>query len=75
MLDKQRSTAPYRALAIGLGLVLFISIGAPYSIWIVGSSEITWSVFPIGVGVPFVLLVLVNALLKRLCPSRALAPF
>ena len=54
--------------------MLLVSVGAPYSIWIVGSSEITWSVFPIGVGVPFILLVLANALCKRLRPGLELAP-
>ena len=63
-----------RSLLLGLGLVLAISLGAPYSVWIVGSSEITWSFFPIGVGAPFVLLVFVNALVKRFRPERALRP-
>jgi hypothetical protein len=40
----------------------------------VGSSEITWSVFPIGVGVPFILLVLLNGLCQRLRPGTGLAP-
>ena len=60
----------FRSLLLGLGLVLLISLGAPYSIWMVGSSEITWSVFPIGVGVPFILLIFVNALLRRLDHPR-----
>jgi len=63
-----------RSLSLGLVLVLLISLGAPYSIWMVGSSEITWSVFPIGVGVPFILLIFANALLRRLDRSRALTP-
>ncbi len=62
------------SLVLGLGLVLLISLGAPYSIWIVGSSEITWSFFPIGVGVPFVFLVFASALLRRVRPNWGLAP-
>lgn len=40
----------------------------------VGSSEITWSYFPVGVGVPFILLIFANALLKRLRPACCLKP-
>ncbi len=63
-----------RALIVGVMLVLVVSLGAPYSIWIVGSSEITWSYFPIGVGGPFFLLILVNALVKRWYSAWALMP-
>jgi hypothetical protein len=35
----------------------------------VGSSEITWSFFPIGVGVPFIVVVFVNAGLRRYVPG------
>ena len=62
-----------RSLVLGLGLVLLVSLGAPYSIWMVGASEITWSYFPIGVGAPFVLLIACNAMLKRFASGRALA--
>ncbi|MCE2448605.1 MAG: hypothetical protein J4F35_09540 [Candidatus Latescibacteria bacterium] len=55
----------WRSMLLGLGLVVAISIGSPYSIWMVGSSEMTWSYFPIAVGAPLFILVLVNALLKR----------
>jgi len=61
-----------RAVALGLALVLLICLGAPYSIWMVGSSEITWSFFPICVGLPFVLLVLANGLVRRWLPQLAL---
>lgn len=40
----------------------------------VGSSEITWSFFPIGVGLPFVLLVLANGAVRRLTRREGLAP-
>ena len=53
-----------RAVLLGLGLVVAISIGGPYSIWMVGSSEMTWSYFPIIVGGPLFVLVLFNGLLK-----------
>ena len=55
----------WRSMLLGLGLVVAISVGSPYSIWMVGSSEMTWSYFPIAVGAPLFILVLGNALLKR----------
>ena len=55
----------WRSMLLGLGLVVAISIGSPYSIWMVGSSEMTWSYFPIAVGAPLFFLVLGNALFKR----------
>lgn len=61
-----------RSLLLGLLFVLIVSLGAPYSIWMVGSSEITWSFFPIGVGVPFIVVILINAVLRRLWPALAL---
>ena len=59
-------------MVLGLALVLTVCLGAPYSIWMVGSSEITWSYFPIGVGAPFVGVVLLNALVRRWWPRRGL---
>jgi hypothetical protein len=50
-----------QALLTGLALVVAISLAAPYSLWIAGSSELTWSYFPTAVGAPFLLLVLANA--------------
>jgi hypothetical protein len=64
----------FRSIIVGLAVVLAVCLGAPLSIWMVGSTEITWSFFPIGVGLPFVLLVLGNALMKRLQRSLALTP-
>ncbi len=61
-----------RAVLLGLVLVVAISVGGPYSIWIVGSSEMTWSYFPIIVGAPLFLLVLLNALVKRILAIRFL---
>ena len=61
-------------MGLGLALVLLICLGAPYSIWMVGSSEITWSFFPAGVGFLFLCLILLNALLKKINPAWALQP-
>lgn len=63
-----------RALLVGLACVIALSIGAPYSIWIAGSSEITWSYFPTAVGAPFVVVVIANLAVKRLRRSWALRP-
>jgi len=63
-----------RSLIIGALLVVLICFTAPYSIWIAGSSEITWSHFPIAVGCPFTVLVLLNGVIKRWWPSLALRP-
>ncbi|MEE2657152.1 MAG: DUF6785 family protein [Candidatus Latescibacterota bacterium] len=67
-----RSGLTLRALVLGLFVVILICMGAPTSIWMVGSSEITWSFFPIGVGLPFVLIVLGNSLVKRWRRTSAL---
>ena len=55
-----------RSLLVGCAVVVLISLGAPHSIWTFGSSEMTWSFFPIGVGFLFVCLIFANALLKTL---------
>ena len=61
-----------RSLLTGCALVVLISLGAPHSIWTFGSTEITWSFFPAGVGFLFLCLVLVNTLLKQHRPAWAL---
>ena len=63
-----------RSVGLGVGMVLLVSLGAFYSPWMVGAAEITWSYFPVAVGTPFVLLVLGNALCRRLKKSWALEP-
>ena len=63
-----------RSLLLGLSVVLIICLGAPLSIWMVGSTEITWSFFPIGVGLPFVLIILGNAGIRARWPDRGLTP-
>ncbi|MFP6642207.1 MAG: DUF6785 family protein [Candidatus Latescibacterota bacterium] len=69
-----QSVFTFRSIFLGLTMVLVVCLGAPVSIWMVGSTEITWSFFPIGVGLPFVLLVLGNAAVKRLRRPLALTP-
>jgi len=61
-----------RSIILGLAMVLVVCLGAPYSIWMVGSSEITWSFFPIGVGVPFIVVLLANSAVRWVRPSWAL---
>lgn len=69
-----RSGFTLRSLVTGLAMVLVICFGAPLSIWMVGATEITWSFFPIGVGLPFVLLILGNAAVKHFHRPLALTP-
>ena len=63
-----------RSIVLGLVMVIIICLGAPYSIWMAGSSEITWSYFPVGVGVPFLIIFFGNSLVRRLVPRWALRP-
>ena len=63
-----------RSLLIGCVIVVLISLGAPHSIWTFGSTEITWSFFPAGIGFLFICLIFLNALLKKLDPAWALRP-
>lgn len=63
-----------RAVVLGLLMVLGISLGSPYSLWLAGSTEPTWSYFPVSLGCPFVVLVLGNALVRRLSSRWALRP-
>lgn len=67
-----RSGLTLRSAILGLCVVLLICIGAPTSIWMVGSSEITWSFFPVSVGFSFIAIVLANGLVKKLRRSWAL---
>lgn len=63
-----------RSPLIGCAMVVIISLGAPYSIWTFGSTEITWSFFPTGVGFLFVCLIFLNTLLKKINIDWALRP-
>ena len=55
-----------RSVFIGIVFTVFTAISGPYAITIVRTSEITWSYFPICVGLPFVLLIVANSCTKRL---------
>ncbi|MBC7287876.1 MAG: hypothetical protein H5T86_07500 [Armatimonadetes bacterium] len=61
-----------RALALGLLATIFVNIGSPYT-ESVGFSNFSWSYLPEGGMFPFLLLLLINALLTRLKPSLALS--
>lgn len=63
-----------RSLILGIVMVLVVVIGSPFSIFVAGSSEPTWSYFPWCVGFPFVVLVFVNALLRHFGWRDALQP-
>lgn len=63
-----------RSLIAGILQVLIVCLGAPYAIWVLGSSEITWSFFPVGVGFPFLCLILANGVLRRARPSWSFRP-
>ena len=63
-----------RSLILGIIQVLVVCLGAPYAIWVLGSSEITWSFFPISVGFSFCCLILSNILLKAININWALRP-
>lgn len=55
-------------------MVLVVVVGSPFSIYVAGSSEPTWSYFPWGVGFPFTVLVLANSLCRRFGLAGALQP-
>ena len=63
-----------RSAVLGIVVVMAIVMGAPYSIWMVRSSEITWSYFPTSAGFCFVVVLLANALVRWVRPPWALRP-
>ena len=63
-----------RSAILGIAVVLAVVMGAPYSIWMVRSSEITWSYFPTSAGFCFVAIWLANALVRRVREGWALRP-
>ena len=63
-----------RALLLGTLVVVLIGLWSPYTLLIVNSSEITWSYFPIAIGTPFVLLVLLNIVVVKAYWSLGLRP-
>ena len=64
----------FRSIIIGIALVFLIVMAAPYSIWMVHSSELTWSYFPTSVGFCFIILVFLNIIIRRLIPGKELKP-
>ena len=63
-----------RAVFLGACVVVLVSVWATYSEFIVRSSRLNMSTFPIALFVPFLLLALVlNPLLRRLMPKFALS--
>ncbi len=54
-----------RSAILGIIVVMAVVTGAPFSIWMVRSSEITWSYFPTSAGFCFVVVFLANALARR----------
>ena len=63
-----------RSAILGLLVVLAVVFGSPYSIWMIRSSEITWSYFPTSAGFCFAVIFLANALVQRLCSRWTLGP-
>ena len=63
-----------RSAILGIAVVLAVVMGAPYSIWMVRSSELTWSYFPTSAGFCFVVIYLLNTLVRRLKTNWALEP-
>jgi hypothetical protein len=53
-----------RAIAIGAGIALFVNAGSPYA-ESVGFSNFSWSYVPEGAFLPFLLLLALNAVLRR----------
>ena len=72
--DQETGGLTARSLLIGLLLVFAICVGGPFSIFTLGSSEITWSFFPVGVGFPFVCLILLNTVVANVRSSWSLRP-
>ncbi|MFT5368466.1 MAG: hypothetical protein ACI8V2_003432 [Candidatus Latescibacterota bacterium] len=63
----------WRALIIGLVFVVFVNLAGPYALWVMRSSAMTSGYLPLGVIFPFFLLVLLNGVLIRYMPRKALA--
>ena len=68
------SSLTLRSLILGIAVVTIVCLGTPFGNWVLGSSELTWSYFPIGVGFPFVCILFLHILLKSINRSWALRP-
>ena len=64
----------FRSAILGIVVVMAVVTGAPFSIWMVRSSEITWSYFPTSAGFCFVVILLANTLVRRWREDWALRP-
>ena len=65
----------FRALLLGAVLSAAICVSAPHRLWIMASSELTWSYMPVAVIFPFFLIVTVlNVALKLIDVRHALRP-
>jgi len=67
-----RGALTTRALLIGLLISAFVNLGSPYT-ESTGFSNFSWSYLPEGGAVPFLVLLLLNGLVGRLWPRRALS--
>ena len=63
----------WRALIIGLAFVAFVNVAGPYALWVMRSSAMASGYLPLGVIFPFFLLVLLNGMLIRFFPGKALS--
>ena len=63
-----------RSLLLGMAVVVVVCLGTPFGNWVLGSSELTWSYFPIGVGFPFACILFLHILLKSINRNWALRP-
>ena len=63
-----------RSLLLGMAVVVVVCLGTPFGNWVLGSSELTWSYFPIGVGFPFTCILFLHILLKSINRNWALRP-
>lgn len=65
----------FRALLLGLFMVVLLNIAAPYSAFVMHSTHLATNYFPVGVAFPFFFLVaVVNVLVKLIRPSWAFKP-
>lgn len=73
--DRRARGLTPRALLLGIALVVFVNLAAPYSLHVIHSSLLASDYMPLGALFPFFLVVAVlNVLLKRLDPGYALHP-
>jgi hypothetical protein len=63
-----------RSMLVGILVVVTVSVAAPYSYSVLRSSKLASDYLPPGVIIPFIIIVILNALLKRIKPRWALRP-